>query len=399
MGHSQAKLHDEDIAADSGNDVNFNSFKILRSIGKGSFGKVCMVQKISNERLFAMKYLNKASCIEQDFVANVEREISMLRRLKHDFIVNLWYTFQDEEDFFIVVDLLMGGDLRYHLSKHVVFTEDNIKIYLLEMASVLDYLKSKCIIHRDIKPDNILLDEKGHAHLTDFNVAVRLKSQEHLASSFAGTKPYVAPDVCKSKIGEVEGYSYNVDWWSLAVTLYELLRHKRPFKITNETTPQEAMDIYNEGKVSFSSSWSEALVQLFLKLFVIEGSDRLSSLADLENQEFVSGLVLDQLTPEFVPSNKQLNYDPTYELEEMMIESKPLHKKKQRLRKQRESKKRLSQRSKRDDQNNEPTGKPDLEIEDKYSRMFVTFNRELEKDDTEKHTEDTGDQEIPNSNS
>ena len=99
---------------------------------------------------------------------------------------------------------------------------------------------------------------------------------------------FLAPDVYKSKLGEIEGYSYNVDWWSLAVTLYELLRHKvcfsvsallkggclqlpavfvqRPFKITNETTSQEAMDMYIEGKVSFSSGWSEELVQLLLKV-------------------------------------------------------------------------------------------------------------------------------------
>lgn len=226
MGHASSKSESaEKVDVLSDGTVDFNSFRILRSIGKGSFGKVCMVEK-TDGKLFAMKYLNKAACIKRDFVDNVNQEIMILRRLHHDFIVNLWYTFQDEEDFFIVVDLLLGGDLRYHLSKHVVFGDNDVKLYAIEMASVLDYLKSKCIIHRDIKPENILLDEKGHAHLTDFNVAVCLKSQDSLANGFAGTKPYVAPEVCQSKLKMCKGYSYSVDWWSLAVTLYEVLRHK-----------------------------------------------------------------------------------------------------------------------------------------------------------------------------
>nr|XP_039262692.1 serine/threonine-protein kinase 32C-like [Styela clava] len=377
MGNSQNRLDGEADGPDSNSDksVNFNSFKILRSIGKGSFGKVCMVQKQSNGRLFAMKYLNKVSCIKQNFVENVKREISMLCLLKHDFIVNLWYTFQDEEDFFIVVDLLLGGDLRYHLSKHVLFTEDDVRLYILEMASVLDYLKSKCIIHRDIKPDNILLDDKGHAHLTDFNVATILDSEDELATGFAGTKPYVAPDVCQSKLGKSKGYSFNVDWWSLAITMFELLRHKRPFKISNETTVEETMEIFSEGRVSFSSTWSQALIDLFLKLFVLDGSKRLSTYSDLQNHEFCQDTKLENMKPHFIPSNKHLNYDPTYELEEMMIESKPLHKKKQRIKKQRESKRRET--NKPEDPNNKQVDNSNNMNDENHSDLFITFNRDL----------------------
>lgn len=374
MGNNQANLNAEKDSSES-NSVSFNSFKILRSIGKGSFGKVCMVQKQSNGRLFAMKYLNKVSCVRQHFVENVKREISMLCLLKHDFIVNLWYTFQDEEDFFIVVDLLMGGDLRYHLSKHVLFTEDDVRLYILEMGSVLDYLKSKCIIHRDIKPDNILLDDKGHAHLTDFNVAILLDNQDDLASGFAGTKPYVAPDICQNKLGKNKGYSFNVDWWSLAITMFELLRHKRPFRISNETTVEEMMEIFSEGKVSFSSTWSEPLINIFLELFVLDGRKRLSSFNSLQNHDFCRNTNLEETSPHFIPSSKQLNYDPTYELEEMMIESKPLHKKKQRIKKHKDSKRR--EISKTDDPNNQGNNVSDKMDDDKYSDMFIIFNRDL----------------------
>eukprot|EP00061_Rhincodon_typus_P010301 g34492.t1 len=100
------------------------------------------------------------------------------------------YSFQDEEDMFMVVDLLLGGDLRYHLQQNVQFTEDAMKLYICEMALALDYLQSQHIIHRDIKPDNILLDEQGHAHLTDFNIATIIKDGER-ATALAGTKPYM----------------------------------------------------------------------------------------------------------------------------------------------------------------------------------------------------------------
>ncbi|XP_052533023.1 serine/threonine-protein kinase 32C isoform X3 [Tympanuchus pallidicinctus] len=146
---------------DEREDVNFDHFQILRAIGKGSFGKVCIVQKRDTEKMYAMKYMNKQQCIERDEVRNVFRELEILQEIEHVFLVNLWYSFQDEEDMFMVVDLLLGGDLRYHLQQNVQFTEETVRLYLCEMALALDYLRSQHIIHRDVKPDNILLDEQG----------------------------------------------------------------------------------------------------------------------------------------------------------------------------------------------------------------------------------------------
>eukprot|EP00074_Homo_sapiens_P087994 XP_016863864.1 serine/threonine-protein kinase 32B isoform X2 [Homo sapiens] len=173
--------------------------------------------------MYAMKYMNKQKCIERDEVRNVFRELQIMQGLEHPFLVNLWYSFQDEEDMFMVVDLLLGGDLRYHLQQNVHFTEGTVKLYICELALALEYLQRYHIIHRDIKPDNILLDEHGHVHITDFNIATVVKGAER-ASSMAGTKPYMAPEVFQVYMDRGPGYSYPVDWWSLGITAYELLR-------------------------------------------------------------------------------------------------------------------------------------------------------------------------------
>lgn len=123
----------------------------------------------------------------------------------------------------MVVDLLLGGDLRYHLQQNVQFSEDTVRLYICEMALALDYLRSQHIIHRDVKPDNILLDEQGHAHLTDFNIATIIKDGER-ATALAGTKPYMAPEIFHSFVNGGTGYSFEVDWWSVGVMAYELLR-------------------------------------------------------------------------------------------------------------------------------------------------------------------------------
>ena len=96
-----------------------------------------------------MKYMNKCACIKKDAIDNVLKELEILQYLEHPFIVNLWFTFQDEEDMFMVVDLLLGGDIRYHLQQsQVKFDEKRVLLYLCELGLALDYLRSKRIVHR-----------------------------------------------------------------------------------------------------------------------------------------------------------------------------------------------------------------------------------------------------------
>ncbi|XP_031797427.1 serine/threonine-protein kinase 32B isoform X3 [Sarcophilus harrisii] len=313
--------------------------------------------------MYAMKYMNKQKCIERDEVRNVFRELQIMQGLEHPFLVNLWctekqavgdqnicdmllsyncplgYSFQDEEDMFMVVDLLLGGDLRYHLQQNVHFNEGTVKLYICELALSLDYLQRYHIIHRDIKPDNILLDEHGHVHITDFNIATVIKGAEK-ASSMAGTKPYMAPEVFQVFMDGGPGYSYPVDWWSLGVTAYELLRGWRPYEIHSATPIDEILNMFKVERVHYSSTWCKGMVALLKKLLTKDPESRLSSLVDIQSSPYLADMnwdaVLEKaMTPGFIPNKGRLNCDPTFELEEMILESKPLHKKKKRLAKNR----------------------------------------------------------------
>uniref|UniRef100_A0A4W4H1P8 non-specific serine/threonine protein kinase n=1 Tax=Electrophorus electricus TaxID=8005 RepID=A0A4W4H1P8_ELEEL len=143
-------------------------FELRKVLGQGSFGKVFLVRKITGPdagQLYAMKVLKKATLKVRDRVrTKMERDI--LVEVNHPFIVKLHYAFQTEGKLYLILDFLRGGDLFTRLSKEVMFTEEDVKFYLAELALALDHLHSLGIIYRDLKPENILLDEDGHIKLT-----------------------------------------------------------------------------------------------------------------------------------------------------------------------------------------------------------------------------------------
>uniref|UniRef100_A0A8C0IXG6 non-specific serine/threonine protein kinase n=1 Tax=Chelonoidis abingdonii TaxID=106734 RepID=A0A8C0IXG6_CHEAB len=323
--------------------------------------------------MYAMKYMNKQQCIERDEVRNVFRELEILQEIEHVFLVNLWYSFQDEEDMFMVVDLLLGGDLRYHLQQNVQFTEETVKLYICEMALALDYLRSQHIIHRDVKPDNILLDEQGHAHLTDFNIATIIRDGEK-ATALAGTKPYMAPEIFHSFLNGGTGYSFEVDWWSLGVMAYELLRGWRPYDIHSSNPVESLIQLFSTVSVQYSSVWSKESVALLRKLLTVNPEHRFASLTDVQTSAYLSNVIWDDVCEKKVDfpllnnDHCRLHCDPTFELEEMILESRPLHKKK----------KRLAKNKSRDNSKDSSQSENDYlqECLEAIQQDFVIFNRE-----------------------
>ncbi|NWH29983.1 ST32B kinase, partial [Chloropsis hardwickii] len=310
--------------------VNFDHFQILRAIGKGSFGKVCIVQKRDTKKMYAMKYMNKQKCIERDEVRNVFRELQIMQGLEHPFLVNLWYSFQDEEDMFMVVDLLLGGDLRYHLQQNVHFNEGTVKLYICELALSLDYLQRYHIIHSVTEHKNVVIQYQSFPQQHQ-GTDIEPKAGNNL---FTGS---ICMKVRKKRSGEV-GIIVQINWKNdrCCILFVLILQQSRPYEIHSATPIDEILNMFKIERVHYSSAWCKGMIALLKKLLIKDPECRLSSLADIQSSPYLADVNWDAVlekavTPGFVPNKGRLNCDPTFELEEMILESKPLHKKKKRL--------------------------------------------------------------------
>lgn len=151
-----------------------------------------IIQKRDTGRFYALKYINKEKCISQRAVDNVIRERKLLESLSfYPFLVNLQFAFQDDVNLFMVLDLMLGGDLRYHLDRNSELPEDQIRFWMAEVALGIEYLHVKGVIHRDMKPDNLLLDTNGHIHITDFNITTFIPPKGKYLKSISGTMSYM----------------------------------------------------------------------------------------------------------------------------------------------------------------------------------------------------------------
>ncbi|KAM0754943.1 kinase-like protein [Meredithblackwellia eburnea MCA 4105] len=313
--------------------VDLWHFYLLRSVGKGAFGKVRVVQHKKTKELYALKYINKARISKQRAVNNIIQERRLLEEIDSPFVCNLRFAFQDDENLFMVLDLMLGGDLRFHLDRLGALKEDVVRFYVAEMALALDDLHSRGIVHRDLKPDNILLDERGHAHLTDFNIAVHFTERRAL-TSVAGSMAYMAPEVLAKR-----GYFSSVDWWSLGVVAYELLFGKRPYRgKTNSSLTQSILKEpfklpeNADGTVSPEGlDCIKGLLQRDIKKRL--GCKQMGGIEAFKTHPWFrdydwAQVEAKQATPPFEPDSKKANFDATHELEELLLEDNPLKAKK-----------------------------------------------------------------------
>jgi serine/threonine protein kinase len=209
--------------------VGPQSFIAHKVLGKGSFGEVYLVEKLSTKTLYAMKVLSKAKIMSQNLVKYALTERKVLSSVNHPFIVRLHFAFQSSSKLFMVLEYCPGGDLGEYLQREKKFTEDRARIYVAEMLLALEYLHKKDIIYRDLKPDNVVLDSQGHALLTDFGLSKEGVSDNQCAKSFCGSMAYLAPEMMKRS-----GHGKSVDWYLLGVLLYEMIVGVPPYYSSNK---------------------------------------------------------------------------------------------------------------------------------------------------------------------
>ncbi|XP_023415128.1 ribosomal protein S6 kinase alpha-2 isoform X2 [Loxodonta africana] len=248
-----------------------SQFELLKVLGQGSYGKVFLVRKVKGPdagQLYAMKVLKKATLKVRDRVrSKMERDI--LAEVNHPFIVKLHYAFQTEGKLYLILDFLRGGDLFTRLSKEVMFTEEDVKFYLAELALALDHLHGLGIIYRDLKPENILLDEEGHIKITDFGLSKEAIDHDKRAYSFCGTIEYMAPEVVNRR-----GHTQSADWWSFGVLMFEMLTGSLPFQGKDR---KETMALILKAKLGMPQFLSMEAQSLLRALFKRNPSNRLGA--------------------------------------------------------------------------------------------------------------------------
>uniref|UniRef100_A0A452T9L8 non-specific serine/threonine protein kinase n=1 Tax=Ursus maritimus TaxID=29073 RepID=A0A452T9L8_URSMA len=231
--------------------LGLDDFESLKVIGRGAFGEVRLVQKKDTGHIYAMKILRKADMLAKEQVAHIRAERDILVEADGAWVVKMFYSFQDKRNLYLIMEFLPGGDMMTLLMKKDTLTEEETQFYISETVLAIDAIHQLGFIHRDIKPDNLLLDAKGHVKLSDFGLCTGLKKAHRTefyrnlthnppsdfcnwfnsAYSTVGTPDYIAPEVFMQT-----GYNKLCDWWSLGVIMYEMLIGYPPFC---SETPQE----------------------------------------------------------------------------------------------------------------------------------------------------------------
>uniref|UniRef100_A0A182XA31 Ribosomal protein S6 kinase n=1 Tax=Anopheles quadriannulatus TaxID=34691 RepID=A0A182XA31_ANOQN len=248
-------------------------FELKKVLGKGGYGKVFQVRKTTGadaNSYFAMKVLKKASIVRnQKDTAHTRAERNILEAVRHPFIVELVYAFQTGGKLYLILEYLSGGELFMHLEREGIFLEDTACFYLCEIILALEHLHNLGIIYRDLKPENVLLDAKGHVKLTDFGLCKEHIQEGIVTHTFCGTIEYMAPEILTRS-----GHGKAVDWWSLGALMFDMLTGMPPFCADNR---KKTVDAILKDKLNIPGYLTPDSRDLIRRLMKRQVSQRLGS--------------------------------------------------------------------------------------------------------------------------
>ncbi|MCO5596289.1 hypothetical protein L7F22_050350 [Adiantum nelumboides] len=308
-------------------------FEMGRVIGTGSFGRVYLAHKKGSRQVFATKSLSKACILNQRQLDHVKSEKELLQKLDFPFIVNLVGYSQDVTHVYLVMDYVCGGEFFSYLRKMKKFEEETARFYAAQVLLTFEHLHKMDIVYRDLKPENLLLDDKGNIKLADFGFAKKIDKRTY---TVCGTPDYLAPEVIIGK-----GHGKAVDWWAFGVLIYEMLAGYAPFY---DTDPMGTYQKILAGKLIFAPHFSRSAKDLIRKLLTADLSKRLGCLKggadDIKNHSWFANVDWDNvlrrresppIRPKIVGPDDTSNFEDYSNLEPLKDEDLILTKEEQDL--------------------------------------------------------------------
>ncbi|EDW67599.1 cAMP-dependent protein kinase catalytic subunit 2 [Drosophila virilis] len=279
-----------------------DNYIIKATLGAGSFGKVQLVKEKDTEEYYASKQLSKDQIVKTKQVMHVMSEKRVLNAIHFPFTVNLIASFKDNDSLYLILPLLLGGELFTYHRRVRKFSEKQARFYAAQVFLALEYLHHCSLLYRDLKPENIIIDKNGYLKVTDFGFAKKVETR---TMTLCGTPEYLPPEIIQSK-----PYGTSVDWWAFGVLIYEFVTGHSPFASHN----RDVMVMYNkicEGDYKMPSAFTGALRHLVDHLLQVDLSKRYGNLIggnkDIKNHEWFKevewiALLNQTIAPPYLPT-------------------------------------------------------------------------------------------------